>query len=551
MPILEILFQTLFVLLVVRLLSPTATLRARTLGLYFLVGALGGSLAAPGIARLLPAVNPLSAVGQALLLLAALLLPAGLVARRRSPLALADAFLAAFLVGFGFDAAAAWLVNSAASTLTVGFAFVPPGQLILGSDHVAAGFGYWCGLVALAVAAAARFLRTPPAVAGLGAIALLYSALECAAASSNFAQPSFLDTWGKITLQGSLTPWLALLLLLALQFLEARWLASRVAAAAKASLLDEWHDLLQKLVSADFAAYVRLRNSYSAARQLRLAAAEASSPRVAESLNARMAPPAASAPRSGPAALLTSLQTHPAAAAAWLLFFFVVLLLPRLPNSVSDFSWSVLAFPIPGLQLSVLNTALVMVLLWRYIAAPPRPADPHDPEARARFRALRVLLLAGVAAVLLTLIYVDIEDFYPFHRLIARNASMPGFETHRLLTLLLLFAVCATSYAAAARRLWRPAAPEERRQARLHNALRVVSYGAVALAGLEFFTRLMTWMHAKYGPSLYRNYAGNGNDVADMYGVLPAVVVCFLVAKLLFFLARHTEKLLLRKLTQE
>ncbi len=557
MPLFQIVSQTVLALLLIRIVCATVTLSGRALALFLLVGGLGGSLAAPILFRLIPPINPPFAVLEALVLQFALLLPVYLTLRRRfAAVTIADAFLLAFLVGFGYDAVSLWLANSTAAQQKLGFTFVPSGAISMGTD-VIAGYGYWSGLVALVVAVSARLLRSRPLVLGVGSAALLYAATESVAVEGQLP-PAVQQTYSQLVVPGSLTPWLVLGLLIAAQVLEEAWVTKRAGkpATPQPSLLDEWHQLLSLLLAGKVSEYRRLRSVLGRTRQLRMASVESSfSPadawllKAGSFLAARIQRVRSATVTEKPGGVLGAairwVKHNPAIVAAWSSLFLIIMLLPHLPNAFANFVWSIFLFQMPGLQLPIVSTVLLAILLWRYINAPLRPVSAQlDPEEAAEYQSYKAILNAGMAIVLLTLVYVDTGDFYPFHRIAARAGGLPGFDARRLTTFLLLLATCASSHYGWMARSWKTAAPAVRRQLQIRNTFRAGSYVVIALVGLNFFSTLMNWVHAKYGAALYNNFQWRGNDAADIFGALPTVALCFVLSKLLFFISRRAEKAL-------
>src|SRR2546426_1091871 len=148
MPVFSVLLLALWTLAVLRVLGLRATLSGRTLGTYLLLGALLGMIAIPLVRELGapygeqgPYVNEVLSLGdQALLLIPVLWY---LFFRRAHEVtSVADAFLLAFAVGFGFDLVGALLAASGATAPLKGLSFWPPWQFD-GEKFSVAGYGYW------------------------------------------------------------------------------------------------------------------------------------------------------------------------------------------------------------------------------------------------------------------------------------------------------------------------------------------------------------------------------------------------------------------------
>ena len=150
----------IWTLVVVRLVAGRATLSDRTFATFLALGVLLGCLGGPASQKLFA---PYGEDGPWIALLVALARQAVLLAplfmlRALPAIGVADGFVLGFLIGFGYDLAAAVLAAVAASTPFSALQWIPPFSAQTDSLTVS-GYSYWTGLVALAYAAARRFIR--------------------------------------------------------------------------------------------------------------------------------------------------------------------------------------------------------------------------------------------------------------------------------------------------------------------------------------------------------------------------------------------------------
>jgi hypothetical protein len=203
----------LWTLVTVRAVCWPCSTSTRTLRAFLLLGLLIGTVALP----LVPAVvaphasynqlreeQPLLFAFAETLKVGLPVLPVGYLVFNSSGTArlpVGSAFLMAFLLGFGADLASYTLIAAAglpgqAAALT----WLPPWQSIAGRSTIA-GYSYWAGLTAIALAAADRFLRSRRVVIAVGAIALGYVTIDALANTGSYARPLF---------GGQLTAWVVL-----------------------------------------------------------------------------------------------------------------------------------------------------------------------------------------------------------------------------------------------------------------------------------------------------------------------------------------------------
>jgi hypothetical protein len=238
-------------------------------------------------------------------------------------------------------------------------------------------------------------------------------------------------------------------------------------------------------------------------------------------------------------------------------------IVPLLPYAAGQAIWWLVVFPTQTLQgssdyqyqqgilwqVSVLGAVLAVFLGWQYVVAFRRKMPSLHPDDVVQWYAGQLLMHSCLAIVLLTVIYINLEDYYPPNHLVsAATSAVAPLAAHQLALLLLLFAIASLSFVPS---VLDPAADplDERRRAWAHNLLRLASFTIITLVGLGFFNRLMTWMHASYGPTIYAVFAANGNDAADVIGVIPTVIVCFVVATVLLWVSQMVESAFFRKAT--
>jgi hypothetical protein len=229
-PLLCMALLALWTLLLIRVGAARATLSRRTFLLFLLQGAFLGTIGMRLIQRLFdptglwihnPWITFLVTLSWMLSLLAPVrILLTGRMSRMTS---VADAFLLAFAIGFGFDLCGALLAASMALHPLKGLWLFPPwqftGDMIWYStadsgsppfiQHlVFAGYGYWAGLAALVRAATLRFVRKPRLSWCIQGAVLLWVVADAAVATMSVE----LAPWGAmahylgvITLHGRFT----------------------------------------------------------------------------------------------------------------------------------------------------------------------------------------------------------------------------------------------------------------------------------------------------------------------------------------------------------
>lgn len=556
MALVELLLLVVWTLLAVRIFAARATIGERTLLTYLVAGAILGPLALPFTQKLFAPYNetgPWIFLFISLLRQALLVAPALFIAARFRALSVADAFLLAFVFGFGFDLSAALLAATVAAEPVRGLALFPPAE-ISGPRGTVAGYAYWSALAALAFAASRRFLRTPKTVWLVSGTVFLWVAIE--AATLLLPAGGIFGLVAALTFHGKLTAWLALIALAGLSAYEVQWAAS-AAPESGAGLLAEWQALIQSLLKLDFRRYRALREQFAVARELELARAEArvepgdqTLGGLARGLELRLEK-LKNIPERGSrrAPIVSTNPWRDPAVAAWAgwLALVVVALLPHFP-AVGKFFWSFWLFHYKpgGFPLTLLETLLVVVILRRCVLAAGRPDRSGDADDAIQFRGEDVILKTALAIVLLLFVHTKPEMLYPFASMIVyfTNARMPSFTPVQLVTFLLLFATAASSLTAPRMIRWRRAPLAERRAAALRNALQIVLAFVVVWVLNAFYPALIVMFHWEIGWTSFNWFGASGNWVIALLTTLLMALAGFAVYRALAPLSRRIEKFL-------
>ena len=178
MPLLTLLLVIAWTLVVFRLLCFRKTLGARTLVTLLALGSAAGPFAVAVAEKFFNSYAwqgtyyfwCIEVARQFMLVSPVLVLIMG--REWRWGASVADAFVAAFVVGFGYDVIGPLLVTVPRDHIDIAFSFLPPGVVSLPSITVA-GYGYWCGFAALAFAVGLRFGRSRIAGFVTGIVALM------------------------------------------------------------------------------------------------------------------------------------------------------------------------------------------------------------------------------------------------------------------------------------------------------------------------------------------------------------------------------------------
>jgi hypothetical protein len=567
-------FRVAWAYLVMRVVGWRATLPERTFATCIVLGALLALVVAPVITRL---PNPYGGVGPfytffgALAWLVTLLVPVVsfmLANRRYRMISVADAFLLAFMVGLGFDLLITVILADSGQPGAGNIVFWPPFQRQF-PQAAAAGPAYWAGLVALALAAGLRFrdylskmprglgTRWSSAVPLLPAgVILVLMAAEYAALYTQ-ARSAWLQAVLRIVRYGGLTAWVSILGLAATGWLEHRWVAKRH--AGPSGTIQDMTGLIARVAgnrTAPWTAAVGALSLFKLRVQTGIVAAELSRTPTDESLvgASRTSQARARALEQGvdehgiaAASVSSRLWLDPAARnfVGWIALATVALLSPKIALLSGAF-WSlpVLQAFVGAPVMTVLNAALVAVLVWRFIVGAGAPSTSDDPGEAAQFHIDKALLSVSLGLALGAVLYPGIGA-----------APLPGapwmvaLQWQRV-TLLLLFAVAATGMTLQGSAAWRRAPIETQRAAAIRNALLVASGALLLWLPQVMYPRLVVSLHQRLGPvlkPLYLSFYANRQDLAgfavsNTLALAAGVVAGLVCAAAAFLLHRSSER---------
>jgi hypothetical protein len=482
-----LLFHALWVCAVIRILGWRSTISNRTLLTYLALGAfISFSVAGP----LFRAVNPYGDVSiwlsftwnvaqVALELLPLLALLWGKAPTRSS--SVADAFLAAFSIGFGFDLMGALPSLFTTTPDVVAFNLLPPGSLTdpavaSGPVMTMAGHGLWVGLVALAIVAARRFIRNRWAVwaAGLGALAFCATDMPFYWKTAPFAA-----TWAKLSHNGLYTGWVIVAALVALSFLEQRWCGDR---QSFGQIMSDWLEPVQALLGRDIAGYAQRAMQSQTRRRGLIALAEAKlSPKLAPMLRG------AATPGSTPQGFsLPGLHWKEFWKQAWFwqsLCWAALVILLLFPTSIAHLLFNpVFGYQIQVLHEGVLDTLLVLFLFWRYLTSPGSPTRPGV-EGTLLFTAEKQIFRATLWLVTLGWLFTKWTIWFPYPNLFvffqAGTNTWPGWDSPTIRTFLLLAGACFGSITLGSTREWTQAPAVSRRVALVRNFMLAMTTGTL------------------------------------------------------------------------
>jgi hypothetical protein len=565
----------LWTLLIFRLIGFRTTLGLRTLAVFLVLGASLGPLATAVAEKFFNAYYwqgnyffLITALSQNLALLAPLLPLLGKPSWRDGS-SIADSFLAGFLIGFGYDAVSTILAVATQSQGSFAFSFFPPG-VASAKDLTVAGYGYWVGFTALVTVAGYRFFKRRFAAYVCGGCALLLTALDHFFSTRPAANvPQF---WTTITFHGSLFPWIVLAALIGLVIFEQKSIASRrkTAGAATKPLAD---------VQAVLSALVALRWN-EARRQGTLIRMR----RQAEHMEARSYGNPGSLPsrvwnallseirrlEAGPGdqqevsmkSLLGWLKSQPlqlilAATALWFLVLGPLSGFDTLNNWLWT-SWA-MSTMLPPFQDTLLQTVLVMILVWRFmIAPPPAPGGPAV-DSMTRVSLEQRLLQSGLGLAVIAVLYPKVTqaqawsvsgDLISFNTPVTQALGL-GASWHsswngpRLSTVMLLLLAAATGITLRSAGEWRMKTQTQRMQAALQHAKTVGTAFLLTWTTLVFFTQAQTVVHTQWGNTFFApHFNQNGNTVIELMLGLLAIPFVLLLRFLLGSLMKKTEEYL-------
>ncbi len=580
MALIALVLVAAWTLIVVRLFAVRATLSGRTVATYLALGALMALTAAP-LAEKLLVPYPLNPYGygyffsdffRGLIRNLVLLAPvfSYLFARRMHRVTtVADAFLLAFAVGFGFELVGAVPAAGVAAEPLKGLSLFPPWYYgwdwtrpVVGFGAAGqfgiAGAGYSTGLAALLLAAMLRFWRNPRSTVLVSAAALLIvTADEAIWMKSIYTPPKGLAAlFDTLLFHGKLTALATLIALVYFSHREIRWIAEATGAARpdKLQLLDDFKHLLSAALGGP-RAYLRARLLKRREIQLQLVKAELAharndpqllqSARLLENQQAEFAAGPIGAADFSPPPPLGRLVAW----AAWVGLALIVVALPRLPASLAANLWKfpLLNFQLPMIHFTLLHAALVLLLLWWLVRSAGRPASPWDPEMVMRHYGETALLYASTAAALLVLFNVKLDNFYPpYSTLIYLNrVRSPQWDPSQVAALLLLLAGGAAGLTLDSLARWRwQASRQERRATALRNALRLVNAIILMWLGINVYVSLLAALHKIIGPLFFDLFGGSGNFVMALVTALLFFGLSLLIGAILRASTRRVQQFL-------
>ena len=484
---LVLLMRGIWVFLAIRLLSWRSTIANRTFVTYMSLGALISFTAASVVRKVVnpdadPLVWPSFALNVGLQLL--LLLPLWRVLRGKGPqrsLSIADGFLLAFALGFGFDLMGALQSVMAGAPAGSSVQLLPPGSLAslaaAPDNLVFAGYGLWAGLIVVAVIAARRFTRSRVAVWTAGLLTFLFCALD---APTYWKPWPFADLWRKATLHGSLAAWLSIAALLAASLYERRWARDEQSFSA---LSAQWRQQLQSLFKSNFGELMhRLLQWIKQAdsrprlhRRLQIAAAEARrDPGMNKVVALIRAQAQSDSAASGLPLKTTNWKTLWRQPWIWQSICCTLLMIILLHPATFDtiFANQILKYKFMILNESVLDTLLVTFLFWRYLVSAARQTEPGI-DGALNYRAEKQIHRAVLWLAVLGWLYLNWNSYFPFPSLFTYFPQgildghfyiySPNWGSEQYRTFLLLVAVCVSGTLMPSTRAWSHAPSADRR----------------------------------------------------------------------------------------
>ena len=522
-----LLLHALWVCAVIRILAWRSTISNRTVLTYLALGAfISFGVAGP----LFRAVNPyadastwLSFTWNAAQLVLELL-PLLAVVLGRGPtrsLSVADAFLASFAVGFGFDLMGALPSLFTPTSDVAAFNLFPPGSLTdpaVTSDPVLtmAGHGLWVGLVALSIVSARRFARKRWAVwtAGLGS--LMFCAVDM---PFYWKAAPFAATWTKLTDHGLYTGWVIIAALVALSFMEQRWCGDGQSFSQN---LSEWLEPIQALLGRDVAGYAQRTVKSQTRRRGLIAQKEIG-------LDLKLAPMLRGAARSGPkpqGLSLPGFHWKQIWKQAWFwqsLCWAALVVVLLFPDTMAHLLFNpVFGYQIEVLHEGVLDTLLVLFLFWRYLTSPGSPTRPGV-DGTLLFTAEKQIFRATLWLVTLGWLFTKWTIWFPYPNLFvffqARTNTWPNWDSPTIRTFLLLAGACFGSITMTSAREWSQAPVVKRRVALVRNFMLALTTGTLFYCA-QFNGNYLQYIEAffqAHGRSFYAlsvHLGTNGNKLA-------------------------------------
>jgi len=485
--LIALLFHAIWVLAVMRILCWRSTISTRTMLTYVALGTfISFSVAGP----LFRAVNPYADASVWLSFtwnvaqLALELLPLMAVLIGKAPtrsLSVADTFLSAFAIGFGFDLMGALPSLFTPTSTVAAFNLLPPGSLtdpVVTSGPVLtmAGHGLWVGFVALAIVAARRFVRQWWAVCIAALASLAFCAMDM---PYLWKAPAFAATWTKLSHNGVYTGWLIVGVLVVLSLLELRWCGDN---QGFGQILSDWLEPVQALLGRDIAGYARRAMQSQTRRRGLIAQKEATlSPKLAPMLRG------AATPGSTPQGFsLPGLNWKEFWRQAWfwqLLCWAALVVVLLSPTSMAHLLFNpVFGYQINVLHEGLLDTLLVLFLLWRFLTSPGSPTRAGV-DGTLLFTAEKQIFRATLWLVTLGWLFLRWTIWFPYPNLFvffqAGNSTWPGWDSPTIRTFLLLAGVCFSSITMTSAREWTQALAVKRRVALVRNFMLAMTTGTL------------------------------------------------------------------------
>jgi hypothetical protein len=573
MALLSLILFAAWTLLLIRFACVRATLSDRSFFIYLLQGAFIGTVGMRMIQRLFDpyatfALSPWIALLVTLAWQLSLLAPVRLLLTNRVSrvTSVADAFLLAFAIGFGFDLCGALLATGSASQPLTGLSFFPPWQYSTPTATFA-GYGYWTALPALARSATLRFVRKRWAARVIWGAVLLWVAMD-AAATTKMAESApdqgLIHYIGLVTFHGNFTAWIAWIALISLSVWEARWIvkATPASAPARYQTLGEVRALLSALLRARFRQYNQLSSEFRHRRQVAIAKAELSlAPSDSsivktvsdlERLRPLEADPGAASSAQQAGAKASLAMRYLGGSYTWGLLVFLLFLLPLLPakvaQNVGGFAWSALTLPFPIISVSVpiVSVFLLVVLLRRYVLSAGKMTVGEDMDDLMQFRSEQTLLKMCLGMSILILLYDQLPSLYPIPNLVVafQGGRLPDFNPQQWTTLLLLFAAGISGLTLRRSKRWQRVPIEERRTAVLRQLSSAAMALAIAWACLQIYAPGVALLHKEEGVWLKAKLNDNGPNTAYAIAIQMMVltgIVGASLTKLLSMWSRRTE----------
>jgi len=225
----------------------------------------------------------------------------------------------------------------------------------------------------------------------------------------------------------------------------------------------------------------------------------------------------------------------------------VVVLLPNLPVTVSRAIWAfpLLSFELKQPPLTIVNTGLVLMLLWWYVVAAGRPSS-SVPDDIVRFASERTILHATLAAVVLVVLDVRNNFLYPFYSVAAihTRASFPQLEPFQAQTLLLLLAAAAAGLTLNRAGAWRWAPLSERRSSAVHQAISVVLVLLLSWIVVVVYLPTLALFHQLFGTLLFALFGQGGNVIGGYVMIVFSGLLSWLTLWVLRPMAERVERFL-------